>query len=128
MGLNSGDEVVFATQQNGEGEIIIATTLGGFKRVISSLFETYNRGAKGVMIADIKGKGEILFSDYVTIPYNLAIISADKTVTEIDTESISIESRVFKGKPIKGLGEVQKVVALKYKSDYAESGGVQIKF
>lgn len=128
VGLNSGDEVVFATQQNGEGEIIIATTLGGFKRVISSLFETYNRGAKGVMIADIKGKGEILFSDYVTIPYNLAIISADKTVTEIDTESISIESRVFKGKPIKGLGEVQKVVALKYKSNYAESGGVQIKF
>ncbi len=128
VGLNTGDEVVFATQQNGEGEIIVVTTLGGFKRVISSLFETYNRGAKGVMIADIKGKGEVLFANYVTMPYNLAIICADKTVTEIDTESISIESRVFKGKQIKGLGEVQKVVAMKYKSDYSENGGIQITF
>ena len=70
----------------------------------------------------------MLFANYVTMPYNLAIICADKTVTEIDTESISIESRVFKGKQIKGLGEVQKVVAMKYKSDYSENGGIQITF
>ena len=127
IGLNTGDEVVFATQQNGEGEIIIVTTLGGFKRVISSLFETYNRGAKGVMIADIKGKGEVLFANYVTMPYKLAVTCADKTVTEIDTEDITIESRIFKGKPVKGLGEVIKVTAMKYKSDYSDSG-MQIKF
>lgn len=127
IGLNTGDEVVFATQQNGEGEIIIVTTLGGFKRVISSLFETYNRGAKGVMIADIKGKGEVLFANYVTMPYKLAVTCADKTVAEIDTEDITIESRVFKGKPVKGLGEVVKVTAMKYKSDYSDSG-MQIKF
>jgi len=127
IGLNTGDEVVFATQQNGEGEIIIVTTLGGFKRVISSLFETYNRGAKGVMIADIKGKGEVLFANYVTMPYKLAVTCADKTVAEIDTEDITIESRVFKGKPVKGLGEVIKVTAMKYKSDYSDSG-MQIKF
>ena len=126
VGLNTGDEVVFATQQNGEGEIIIVTTLSGFKRVISSLFETYNRGARGVMIADIKGKGEVLFANYVTIPYNLAVFCADKTVTEIDSEDITIESRVFKGKPVKGLTDVTKVVAMKYRSSY--SGGVQIKF
>ncbi len=77
------------------------------------------------MIADIKGKGEILFADYVTVPYNLAIVSEEKQVTEISTESISIESRVFKGRPVKDAGTVKKVVALKYKSDY--SGGVQIK-
>ncbi len=127
IGLNTGDEVVFATQQNGEGEIIIVTTLGGFKRVISSLFETYNRGAKGVMIADIKGKGEVLFANYVTMPYKLAVTCADKTVAEIDTEDITIESRIFKGKPVKGLGEVIKVTAMKYKSDYSDSG-MQIKF
>lgn len=127
IGLNTGDEVVFATQQNGEGEIIIVTTLGGFKRVISSLFETYNRGAKGVMIADIKGKGEVLFANYVTMPYKLAVTCADKTVAEIDTEDITIESRIFKGKPVKGLGEVVKVTAMKYKSDYSDSG-MQIKF
>ena len=127
VSLNTGDEVLFATQQNGEGEIIIATTLGGFKRVISSLFDAHGRGSKGVMIADIKGKGEILFAEYVTIPYTLAVVHGEKQVAEIDTESISIESRVFKGKPIKEFGQVTKVFALKHKSDYAD-GAMQIKF
>ena len=127
VGLNSGDEVVFATQQNGEGEIIVATTLGGFKRVISSLFDPHGRGSKGVMIADIKGKGEILFADYVTVPYTLAVVDNDRRVTEVDTESINIESRVFKGKPIKGINGVYKVVALKYKTAY-EDGVMQMKF
>ena len=79
------------------------------------------------MIADIKGKGEVLFANYVTMPYKLAVTCADKTVTEIDTEDITIESRIFKGKPVKGLGEVIKVTAMKYKSDYSDSG-MQIKF
>lgn len=125
ISLNDGDEVLFATQQNGEGEIIVVTTLGGFKRVISSLIDPHGRGGKGVMLADIKGKGEILFADYVTIPYNLAIVSEEKQVTEISTESISIESRVFRGRPVKDAGTVKKVVSLKYKSDF--SGGVQMK-
>ncbi len=128
VGLNTDDEVMFATQQNGEGEIIVVTTLGGFKRVISSLFETYNRGAKGVMIADIKGKGEVLFANYVTMPYKLAVFSENKTVTEIDSEDITIESRVFKGKPVKGLTGIVKIVAMKHKSDYSEASGMQIMF
>ena len=127
VGLNTGDEVIFATQQNGEGEIIIVTTLGGVKRVISSLFETYNRGAKGVMIADIKGKGEVLFANYVTVPYNLAFYTAQRVMHEVDSEDISIENRVFKGKPLKGIENISKVVAMKYKSEY-DGGAVQIKF
>ena len=125
--LSGDDELVLATQQNGEGEIIVATSLGGFKRVIASLFEAHGRGAKGVMIADIKGKGEILFSDYVTIPYQLAIWQDDKTIAEVNTEDIPIESRVFKGKPIKGINGVKKVVALKHKSDFPGSAH-QLKF
>lgn len=126
IALNSGDEVIFATQQNGEGEIIVVTSLGGVKRVISSIFDTYARGAKGVMIADIKGKGELIFSDYVTLPYKLAFITELKNVFEVDTESISIENRVFRGKPIKGIEHITKVIALKYKSDYP-GGNVQMK-
>ncbi len=125
--LSEGDELIFATQQKSEGEIIVATTLGTFKRVISSLFDEHGRGSKGVMIADIKGKGELLFSDYVTIPYKLAIISSDKTVTEIDTEDIDIESRVSKGKSLNGISDAVKVVALKYKSEYP-NGSMQINF
>lgn len=124
--LTGDDELVFATQQNSEGEIIIVTSLGGFKRVISSLFDAHGRGSKGVMIADIKGKGEVIFADYVTMPYSLAVIQGDKSVTEINTEDIPIESRIFKGRPVKGVKDVKKVVALKHRS--FGGSGVQIKF
>ena len=126
--LSGKDELIFATQQNGEGEVIVVTTLGGFKRVIASIFDSHGRGSKGVMIADIKGKGEILFSEYVTMPYSLAIVQEDKTVIEINTEDVSIESnRVSKGKPIKGINAVKKVVALKHRSYFA-GGAHQLKF
>ncbi len=127
VGLNTGDEVIFATQQNGEGEIIVVTSLGGVKRVIASKFETYNRGAKGVMIADIKGKGELIFAGYVTMPYNLAFYTAQRVMFEVDSETINIEDRVYRGKPIKGIENITKVVAMKYKSEY-DGGAVQIKF
>lgn len=129
ISLSSGDEVVLALQQNGEGEIVIATTLGTFKRVVSSLIDVIGRACKGVMIADIKNKGEILFADYVTMPYNILIVNTDKTVAEINTEDISIESRVSKGKPLKiaSVKEVSKVYAVKHKSSYS-GGAVQMKF
>lgn len=124
--LNDDDEVLFATQHMSEGEVIVATTLSTFKRVISSLFDEKGRGSKGVMIADIKGKGEICFADYVTVPYKLAIVCEDKSVAEVDTEDITIENRVSKGKPLANIKNIVKVVALKHKSEY--SGGMQIKF
>ncbi len=129
ISLGGGDEVIFATQHTGEGEIIIVTTLGGFKRVVSSTIDPIGRACKGVMIADIKGKGEILFSDYVTVPYSLAVISEGKTVTEVNTEELSIESRVFKGRALKkdGVGNVTAVYALKHRSEFPD-GRMQIKF
>ena len=125
--VNDNDEVILATQHRSEGEIIVATSLGGFKRVISSLFDEHGRGAKGVMIADIKGKGELIFADYVTVPYKLAVVSGDKSVAEVDTEEINIENRISKGKPLANIKDAVKVVALKHKSEYP-SGNVQIKF
>ncbi len=129
IALGGGDEVLFATQHTGEGELIIVTTLGGFKRVVSSTIDPIGRACKGVMIADIKGKGEILFADYVTIPYSVAVVNDDKTVAEVNTEEIPIETRVFKGKPLKkdGVKKVSAVYALKHRSDYPD-GRMQIKF
>ena len=129
ISLGAGDEVIFATQHTGEGEIIVVTTLGGFKRVVSSTIDPIGRACKGVMIADIKGKGEILFSDYVTIPYAVAVVSEDKVVVDVNTEEIPIETRVFRGKPLKkdGIGKVTAVFALKHRSDYPD-GRMQIKF
>ncbi|MGN0815075.1 MAG: DNA topoisomerase (ATP-hydrolyzing) subunit A [Candidatus Coproplasma sp.] len=127
MAVDSGDRVIFATQINGEGEIIIVTEQGTFKRVISSLIDPLSRGRKGVMITD--SKSSVLFAEYVTVPYSLAVINEDNTVAEINTEDLSIESRNVKGKPVKraDISAVKKVVALKYKSQFPD-GNVQIKF
>ncbi len=80
------------------------------------------------MIADIKGKGEILFADYVTIPYSVAFVNDNKTVIEVNTEDIPIETRVFKGKPLKvpGMANILSVYALKHRSDFPD-GRQQIK-
>ena len=128
ISLGGGDEVIFATQHTGEGEIIIVTTLGGFKRVVSSTIDPIGRACKGVMIADIKGKGEILFANYVTVPYELAMVNDDKSVVQVNTEELPIENRVFRGRPLKkeGVGTVTAVYALKHRSDYPD-GRMQIK-
>ena len=81
------------------------------------------------MIADIKGKGEILFANYVTVPYELAMVNDDKSVVQVNTEELPIENRVFRGRPLKkeGVGTVTAVYALKHRSDYPD-GRMQIKF
>ena len=121
--LNDGDEVVFATQFYGEGEIIIVSDQGCAKRVIASLFQPMGRGRKGMMIVD--GKSKVAFADYVTVPYKLGIVRADNSVTEMDTEDISIEPRPSKGKPLSSAGDVTGVIALKYRSEY-ENGNQQL--
>jgi DNA gyrase subunit A len=127
MVLADNDSVIFATQINGEGEIIIVTDSGLFKRVISSLIDPIARARKGLMITDNKSK--VLFADYVTLPYTLAVINDDKTIAELSTEDVAIDSRVSKGKPIKraDITVVKSVVALKYKSEY-DNGSMQLKF
>ena len=122
--LNDGDEVVFATQFYGEGEIIIISDAGAAKRVIASLFQPMGRGRKGMMIVD--GKSKVLFADYVTVPYKLAVVRADNSVTEMDTEDISIEPRPSRGKYLPAAGEVTAAVPLKYRSDF-EDGHQQMK-
>ncbi len=126
--LNDGDYVVFASQHNGEGEFVVVTTLGTFKRVASSIIDQLPRARKGVLIAEIKNKGEILFADYVTLPYSVAVFNGDKTVSEITTEDIPIDVRTTKGKILKinGINAPEKVVAQKRKTDFPD-GNRQMK-
>ena len=119
--LNDGDEVVFATQFYGEGEIIIVSDSGAAKRVIASLFQPMGRGRKGMMIVD--GKSKVLFANYVTVPYKLGIVRSDNSITETDTEEISIEPRPSKGKALPAASQVTAVYALKYRSDFSD--GIQ---
>jgi len=122
--LNDGDEVLFATQFLGEGEIIVLSDSGSIKKVIASLFQPMGRGRKGMMIVD--GKSKVIFADYVTVPYKVGVIYGN-AVEELDTEDISIESRPSKGKPLKNAAAVSGAVALKYRSEYSD-GNVQMKF
>ncbi len=122
--LNDGDEVIFATQFYGEGEIIVVSETGYAKRVIASLFQPIGRGRKGMMILDSKFKAT--FADYVTVPYKLGVIYSDNSLSELDTEDISIEPRPSKGKPLARAAEVESVVALKYRSEYSD-GVMQLK-
>ncbi len=123
--LNDGDEVVFATQFYGDGEIIILSDSGAIKKVIASLFQPMGRGRKGMMIVD--GKSKVMFADYVTVPYKIGIIRSDNSIEEIDTEDISIEPRPSKGKPLSRAQEVVGAVSMRYRSDYTD-GNMQIKF
>ncbi len=105
--LNDDDEVIFAGQQNGEGEVVLYTSLGLAKRVVVSLLDQSARARKGVFIADLKGKtekGTILFADYVTVPYPIVFFNEDRTVIEVSTEQIAVETRIVKGKPVAALG------------------------
>ncbi len=128
MAISDDDEVIFASQINGEGEIITVTAAGAFKRVISSLIDPLSRACKGVIVADVKDCGGLLFAGYVTIPYTLAIINKDGSVAEINTEEISIENRVTKGRKLKRQPPVDpaRIVALRQKSDYVD-GNVQMR-
>ena len=110
-----GDDVVFASQIDGEGEIVFATTDGRFKRVIAAQIDELPRYRKGVQISALKTE-KILFADYVTVPYLLAIVKDDGTMTELSTEDVPIDGTGTRGRPLKGVKwRPVAVYAMKYR-------------
>lgn len=124
MLLNDGDEIIFATQTNGDGELVLISEKGHAKRVVVSTINALSRARKGVMV--IGGSSKLLFADYVTLPYKVAIARSNNTVTEIDTEDISIEPRPSKGKALADAATVVGAVALKYRG--LNANDTQLKF
>ncbi len=115
MNLKEGDEVVFASQIDGEGEIVLATSDGRFKRVIAAQIDPLPRYRKGVQITSLKGES-ILFADYVTVPYMLAVTTDDGTMTEIVTEDVPIDATSTRGRTLKGVRWKPKAVyAMKHR-------------
>ena len=117
--LREGDSVVLMTQINGEGEIVIATDEGKFKRVISSQIEQSKRYRKGSIIVAMKEGASVLSASYVTVPYMLAVIDKTNAVSELSSEDVFISVQSARAKKVSRYaeGSIEKVIPLHYKKD-----------
>ena len=117
--LREDDSVLLMTQITEEGEIIIATTEGKFKKVISSQIDTSKRYKKGSTIVGLSDGASVLTASYVTVPYMLAVEEKNHAVSELSSEDISIMMQSSKAKklPRYAEGSVLKVIPLPYKKD-----------
>ncbi len=115
--LRESDEVVLMRQINGEGEIIIATTEGKFKRVISSQIEASKRYKKGSMIVALREGASVLCASYVTLPYMLAVEEKNHAVSELSSEDVFISVQSARAKKLSRYAEdsILKVIPLPYK-------------
>ena len=117
MMLQDGDSVILMQQINDEGEVIIVTTEGKFKKVLVSYLEPTKRYKKGSMIVGLTDNASILTAAYVTVPYMLAIEEKNHNVSELSSEDISIMMPSSKAKKLSRYAEdsVVKVIPMYYK-------------
>lgn len=101
INLNSGDKIKFVSQVDDEGEFVIVTDTGYYKKVISSEIEPMARYRKGVKICELGKENLIVYADYVKEPFNFAVIDNFGVAFSVNTEDLVIESRTTKGKQLK---------------------------
>ena len=115
--LHENDEVVLMTQINGEGEIIIATDEGKFKRVISSQIEPSKRYRKGNIIVGLREGASVICASYVTVPYMLAVVEKNNAVSELSSEDVFISVQSARAKRVFRYAEdsIKAVIPMPYK-------------
>ena len=115
--LREGDSALLMTQINGEGEIVIATDEGKFKRVISSQIEPSKRYRKGNIIVGLRDGASVISASYVTAPYMLAVVEKNNNVSELSTEEVFISVQSARAKKVFRYAEnsVDKVIPMPYK-------------
>ena len=101
INLNKGDSIVFVSQIDEEGEFVIVSDGGCYKRVIASEIEPMARYRKGIKIVELGKNGSVVYASYVKEPYNIAVIDTFSVAFTVNTEDISIEGRTTKGKTLK---------------------------
>ncbi|MDD7351496.1 MAG: DNA topoisomerase 4 subunit A [Clostridia bacterium] len=97
--LGEGDSVVYASQNDGAGEIVVIMENGLCKRIILPEIEPTKRFRKGVKLFD-NSVGSAVFVGLVTYPYDIALVGMNKECVAINTEDIPIDKRTSKGKNI----------------------------
>ena len=115
--LRVEDSVVFMSQIGEEGEIVIATDEGKFKRVISSQIEKSKRYRKGSIIVALREGASVLSASYVTVPYMLAVVQKNHAVSELSTEDVFVSMQSARAKKHSRYdeGSVERVIPLPYK-------------
>ena len=102
ISLKDDDYLVFASQIDDEGEIIIVTDKCYAKRVISGLVKVSVRNRKGNKIHDFNEKNgrRVLFVSHVKYPYDFAVIGENKEIVVVNSEDLKIESMNSRGRLI----------------------------
>ena len=113
--LNDGDYVVFGGQIEEEGEILVTTSAGHVKRVIACTLDETGRYLKGVKIVEI-ADSVVSWIGFVKMPYDLAFVLPDESVSVVNTEDIPIDTRTTKGKKL-FKGGIDTVISLEQKEN-----------
>ena len=101
INMNKGDRIKLVTQTDGEGEFVMVSDTGFYKRVIISEIEPMARYRKGVKICELGGQNRVIFADCVKEPFDVAVTDNFGVTFIVNTEDIPIEGRTTKGKTLK---------------------------
>ena len=100
VNLNKADEIVFVGQIDEEGEFVIVTDAGFYKRVVVAEIEPMARYRKGIKICEL-ASSSIVFAGYVKTPYDIVVIDNFGVAFKVNTEDLNVENRTTKGKTLK---------------------------
>ena len=101
INLNKGDKIVYVSQVDDEGEALVITDAGFYKRVIIAELEPLARYRKGIKVVELGKDSSVVFISYVKEPYDVAVIDTFGVAFTVNTEDVSIEGRTTKGKTLK---------------------------
>jgi DNA gyrase subunit A len=101
INLNKGDSIKMVKQVKEDGEFVIVTDTGFYKRVKACEIEPMARYRKGVKICELGGINKIAFADYITESVRLAVIDTFTIAFTVDTSELPLENRTTKGKTLK---------------------------
>lgn len=99
--LSDKDSIKFIAQVDDEGEFIIVTDCGFYKRVLAIKIESMDRYRKGIKVVELGKDAKVVYAGYVKEPFDLAVIDTFGVAFTVNTEDISIEERTNKGKTLK---------------------------
>ena len=113
MDVADDDYIIYATQVDDDfnGEILVGTSFGTFKRVILGTINKLARARKGVKLIELGDTNTecVVFVKWLLSgeKVDFAILDRLGTLSYADSLKVVVENRTTKGKPIQGVGLCQ---------------------